>query len=130
MPPSHGRSVEDSLRDALLAATEIIEWTSNKTFTDYTTDKRMRYSLERQFEVLGESLNAADRIEENLRHMIPEIGEFIGLRNVITHAYFRIDDEVIWSAIRLDIPLIQARIVEYLGNDHDPSGEDPNHSVE
>ncbi len=63
----------------------------------------MRYSLERQFEVLGESLNAADRIEENLRHTIPEIGEFIGLRNVIAHAYFRIDDEVIWSAIRVDI---------------------------
>ncbi len=95
MPPSHGRRVEDSLRDALLAATEIIEWTSNKTFADYTTDKRMRYSLERQFEALGESLNAADRIEESLRHMIPEIGEFTGLRNVITHAYFRIDDEVI-----------------------------------
>ena len=125
--PSGGRgSLEDAPRDALDASTGTLSWSDGKSLTDhlgdkYMGDKYMQSATERPFEIPGEALNLADRSDPTLRQILPEVGEIIGTRNAIAHAYFRIDDDLIWSAIFTEIPPVRDRLLELLGPDADPS---------
>jgi len=105
------------------ASTRILSWSDGKSLTDYRADEYMQSAIERQVEILGEALDLADRSDPTLRQILPEVGEIIGMRNVVAHAYFRIDDDLIRSAISTEIPPVRARLRELLGEDADPSAD-------
>ena len=57
----------------------------------------------RNLEIIGE---VAKNIDENIRKQYEDIPwrKIIGLRNILSHAYFGIDWENIWKIIKDDIP--------------------------
>ena len=57
----------------------------------------------RNFEIIGE---AAKNIPNEIEEKVPEIPwrKMYGLRNLISHAYFGIDYEMIWEIITSDLP--------------------------
>ena len=59
----------------------------------------------RNLELIGE---AATHIPEIVRSAHPEIPwrQIIAVRNRVIHAYLGIDDDIIWSIIRDDIPVL------------------------
>lgn len=64
--------------------------------------------------VIGE---AVKKLPEDLRSRHPKVAwrEIAGLRDFISHAYFALDLDIIWDAIRSDVPaLLDAvrRIIE------------------
>lgn len=63
----------------------------------------VRLAVERKLEILGE---AARRTSNALRAAHPEIPwkEVIGLRNVISHQYDKIDYDVIYAVVRERLP--------------------------
>ena len=63
----------------------------------------------RNLEIIGEaSVNISDDLKQNY----PEVAwqEMRGLRNVVTHQYFGIELNEIWSTIINDIPLLKKQI--------------------
>ena len=60
------RSVEAYLYDILQACDLLTEFTRDRDFRDYTADAMLRSAVERQFEIIGEALNQALRIEPGL----------------------------------------------------------------
>lgn len=67
----------------------------------------------RQLEVIGE---AANRISETLQIANPQIpwARLIGLRNVVIHEYFGIDDLMIWNIITVNMPDLKKEIIKLL----------------
>jgi uncharacterized protein with HEPN domain len=57
----------------------------------------------RNLEILGE---AAKNIPGEIRELYPEVDwrGVAGLRDILAHAYFALDDEALWKVVRIDIP--------------------------
>jgi len=68
------------LWDGRQAADRIDRFTSGKSFSDYRTDDQRRSSCERQFEIIGETLNQLARIDPAAASTIPDLPRIVGFR--------------------------------------------------
>lgn len=95
------------LWDMLEAARSVAEFTHDLTLDQFLRDTRdmviTRLAVERELEVLGE---AARRVSPRLREDHPEIPwpQIVGLRNVISHEYHKINYERIYHIARKQMP--------------------------
>jgi uncharacterized protein with HEPN domain len=91
----------------LNAARSILEFTRGLTLDQFLVDAKTRRAVERELEILGE---AGRRISEAFRSQHPEIPwkEVIGLRNVISHDYDKIDYGQVYGIVRVRIPHLVA----------------------
>ncbi|HTV00308.1 MAG TPA: DUF86 domain-containing protein [Luteitalea sp.] len=64
----------------------------------------------RNLEVLGE---AAKNVPAAMRQMDDTIAwrRIAGLRDVLAHAYFGIDDDIVWSVVAEELPSLLPRLV-------------------
>ena len=92
------------LLDALRACEAIVDFTQNRTFTEYTKDLMLRSAVERQFEILGEAFSQLDAHAPEYRDRNPAMNQIIGMRNRIIHGYDTVDDAIVWDAIANHIP--------------------------
>ncbi|PKO05755.1 MAG: hypothetical protein CVU41_10035 [Chloroflexi bacterium HGW-Chloroflexi-3] len=63
-----------------------------------------------ELSTIGEAVRALSmEIKENF----PEIpwGKIQGIRNVLIHEYFRLDEKIIWQTVQIDIPNLK-RLLE------------------
>ncbi len=95
------------LWDMREAARGILEYTENMTLEDFLAAGKertlVRLAVERQLEIIGE---AARRLSAGFRDKHPQIPwtEIIGLRNVISHEYDKVNYDAIYHIIRRDLP--------------------------
>ena len=63
--------------------------------------------------LLGE---AASQLSEDFcdRHSNAPWAKIIGMRNVLIHGYFAIDNDIVWSAIENDLPQLEQHIQVWL----------------
>lgn len=107
----------DALRDLLEFADEIVTFASGKD-TESDEIERMRYlAIERLFELVGESLNRAIKIEPSLEQAFPDTRQVIGMRNRLAHEYDGIDPETVWDTAFNDIPIVVRDIEQMLDAD-------------
>jgi len=66
-------------------------------------DERTYDAVVRNLEIIGE---AAKRIPEEVRKKAPRIEwrKIAGLRDVIAHVYFGIDDRILWDIVKTKVP--------------------------
>lgn len=102
------------LHDAGQAIANIERFVSARTFADYQSDVYFQSAVERQFEIVPEALNLAERDDPELRERIPELPVVVGLRNRIAHAYDEIDHQILWDTIHVDLPSLASRITKLL----------------
>lgn len=57
----------------------------------------LRSAVERQFEIIGESLNRLDRIDPSVAERIDDLPRIVAFRNVLIHGYATIDDRIVWE---------------------------------
>jgi len=100
------------LWDILDAAKAILEYTQGLTLEEFLSSGKdreiVRLAVERQLEIIGE---AARRVSSQFREAHAHIpwSEIIGLRNVISHQYDKVNYEAIYYIIRKDLPgLVEA----------------------
>lgn len=97
------------LADMLGAARTILVYTAGRTRDELETDGMLRDAVIRQLEVLGE---AASRVGERARTDVPGVPwrGIVGMRNVLIHAYHRVDNDAVWAAVTLEIPPLVAAL--------------------
>jgi uncharacterized protein with HEPN domain len=93
------------LRDMLECARKIERFTSGRSLAKFVGDEMAYDAVLRNLEVLGE---AAKKIPEEVRRRHGEVDwrSVGGLRDVLAHAYFALDDETLWKIASEDIPRI------------------------
>ncbi len=90
------RDVVARLDDMIEAAEYVVAWTTGRVADDLADDVGLRFQIERALEVLGE---AAKHVPEDVRTLADEFPwrKACGLRDVLAHAYFDVDPEVLVS---------------------------------
>ena len=102
------------LYDVELACQKITQFIEGKSFDDYTDDFLLQSGVERQFEIIGEALNRAVKIEPGLDDSISDLGRIIAFRNFLIHAYEKIDHAVVWGTAQKYLPLLHKQVKELL----------------
>jgi uncharacterized protein with HEPN domain len=85
------------------AGREIQEFTAAITFNGYVGHQLLPSAVELQFEKMGE---AARKVSSSFRNEHPEIPwrQMIGLRNILAHRYYAVDNAKIWTIIHDELP--------------------------
>lgn len=106
------------LNDILDSSRKIQEVTSTHFFHEFQEEWMVRDAVARNFELIGE---AARRLAPELQAQAPEVdwAKLLGLRKILLHAYFTVDDEILWDAALTKVPVLAAgarRILDGLGD--------------
>ena len=69
----------------------------------------MRFASIKQLEIIGE---AANNLTNELKSKFTEIEwrKIVGLRNILVHQYFGVDEKIIWDIIQEDIPELRTQV--------------------
>lgn len=102
------------LYDVRMAAELLQDFVRGKSFSDYQQNRLLSSAVERQFEIVGEALNQLRRIDAESVDKITGWQQAISFRNVLIHGYAEIDDEVVWRALKDDLPKLHKDVVSLL----------------
>jgi len=108
------RDLRKYLYDIQQACALLAGFTSNKTFVDYAADAMLRSAVERQFEIIGEALSQAIRVDPSLVERISHSGRIIAFRNKLIHGYASVSDEVVWGVVQMNLAVLQREIAALL----------------
>jgi uncharacterized protein with HEPN domain len=97
------------LQDIEEAADKIRRYTLGMTLSEFTANDLVFDAVVRNLEIIGE---AAKGIPEDIRDRAPGIDwrRIAGLRDVLAHAYFALDDETLWDIVENKAPELLAQV--------------------
>jgi uncharacterized protein with HEPN domain len=107
--------VRKYLFDIAQACDLLTQFTKGKGFADYSADLMLRSAVERQFEVIGEALNQALRIEPSLTRRISDTQRIISFRNRLIHGYASVSEEVVWGVLEANLSTLKLEVQALLG---------------
>ena len=85
---------------------------ADKQFSAYQNDVRTRRAVERNIEIIGESMN---RIEQkNSEIIITNSRKIVDVRNRIIHGYDTVSDDIIWGIVIKYLPILKSEIEFHL----------------
>jgi uncharacterized protein with HEPN domain len=102
------------LTDIVAACDLLIEFSRDKTFTDYAGDPLLRSAVERQFEIVGEALRVALQNRPELAASITDARAIVAFRNQLTHAYSAVDHATVWGLLERRVPQLRAEVTRLL----------------
>ena len=102
--------VRKYLYDIQKACELIGRFISGKTFVDYSTDALLKSGVERQFEIIGEALSQALKLDSSLAGHVSETKRIIAFRNILIHGYAAVSDEVVWDILGTDLPRLRKEV--------------------
>lgn len=108
------RRAANQLHDAVEAARLAHRFLDAMPLDRYVSDPLVQSAVERKLEVVGEALNAALRDEPGLVDAVPGIRRWVGLRNILIHAYPDINIELVWATVSQDVPALIATLERVL----------------
>jgi len=110
------RDYRDFLADIVGACRSLIRFVEGMTLEAYLADEKTRYAVMRAYEIIGEAVR---HLPEELKMADPEIPwtTMAAVRNRIAHAYFGIDDTILFTTIADEVTALLPRI-EALARQH------------
>jgi uncharacterized protein with HEPN domain len=99
------RSWQARIDDMLLCAKNILDFTEGMSLEEFLVDARTVRAVAFELTTIGEATRA---IPDDIQKQTPDIpwGKMLGIRNVLVHEYFRLDEEMLWKTARVDIPIL------------------------
>jgi uncharacterized protein with HEPN domain len=101
------------LNDMVEAADHIAEFIVGVDFGGFQKSEILRSAVVQKLEIIGE---AAARVSDELANRHPEVpwAQIVAFRNILIHAYFGIDWEVVWLAATDRCPVLRREIAGIL----------------
>jgi uncharacterized protein with HEPN domain len=98
------------LNDILEAISRVETYTEGTTLDEFSGNQMMQDAVVRNLEIIGE---AVKRLPDALRKKYPDIEwkKIAGLRDILAHAYFGIDIDIIWDVIHNKLPDFRDQIM-------------------
>jgi uncharacterized protein with HEPN domain len=83
-----------------------------KDFSEFQKDLKSKRAIERNIEIIGEAVKRI--LAENPSVGISAARKIVDTRNRISHGYDSVSDDIIWSIVIRDIPILQKEIEKIL----------------
>jgi uncharacterized protein with HEPN domain len=96
------------LNDIIKAAAAIKVAIDGLNGETYGQSRLIRSAVEREFIIIGEALKVISRRWPALFASIPECRQIIDFRNLLNHEYLNVSDCLVWGAIQVDLPTLNA----------------------
>jgi uncharacterized protein with HEPN domain len=102
------------LEDILTASSWIRSYVAGFTREQFGTDRKTVDAVVRNLEVIGEAVKA---LPTDVRDQAPDVEwqKIAGFRDVLIHAYFGIDLDIVWQVVTDRIPELERRVRDLLG---------------
>ena len=106
---SSGREWRFYIDDMLGFVERVLEYTEGLDQTGFEGSAITYDATVRNLELIGE---AATRIPQSVREATPDIPwrQIIATRNRLIHAYLGIDNDILWSIVRDDVPALRVAL--------------------
>jgi len=95
------------LWDVSQAVDRITRFVAGKTFQAYQADDLLRSAVERQFEIIGESLAQLRTVDAETASSVPESARIVAFRNLLIHGYATVDDKIVWGVVEGNLPQLR-----------------------
>ena len=91
------------LTHMLESAQEARSFAEGKTRADLELNRMLAHALMGCLRIVGE---AARQVSPESRQEYPDIPwrDIVGMRNLLVHEYFKIDEDVVWQTVTVDLP--------------------------
>ena len=111
MPP------EDRIRFLhMIEATETaLNFVTGRQRADLNSDQMLLFALVRAIEIIGE---AAGKVSDATRGAAADIpwGLVVSMRNRLVHAYFDVDNDVVWKTVSEELPELLTKLRTLIAN--------------
>ena len=97
------------LEHILNAIANVIEFTKDATFEDLLNSKLLFYAVVKNIEIVGEASYKLSKEFITTNNMI-DWEAIIGLRHVLVHGYYHINEERVWKIIQKDLLPLKEQI--------------------
>jgi uncharacterized protein with HEPN domain len=116
------RDYRDFLEDILAACRSIIRFVNGMDLAAYLADEKTRYAVMRGYEIMGEAVR---HVPDNIKAAAPDIPwtTMAAVRNRITHAYFGIDDTILFTTVDADLKPLLPRLEAFVREHSRPPPE-------
>jgi uncharacterized protein with HEPN domain len=98
--------------------------TASETIAEYVArgrdafdrDQSLRDAIVYQIIILGEAATAVIQADPSVESEVPDVdwSPLARMRDKVTHHYFGVDHEVVWSTAERDVPQIRTRLATAL----------------
>ena len=100
--------------DILEACAKIRRYLADKDFEAFEADDLVRDAVIRNIEIIGEAAkNLPDEIVASAAEI--EWRKIRGMRDIVAHGYFGLDNRVIWSSATSKLEALEAAVRKLLG---------------
>lgn len=103
------------IKDIIAAMNSIEEFVGDMTLEGLKADEKTSSAVIRKFEIIGE---ASKHIPPEIRgkHKDIQWKSMAGMRDRLIHAYFGIDYNLVWPAIKSEIPSLKPKLKKMLSD--------------
>ena len=110
------REYRSYLRDIKISIEKIEKYTVDLSFEQFIEDELIQDGVVRNLEIIGE---AVKNIPEDIKDSEPEIDwkKIAGLRDILIHAYFGIDVDIVWDIVKNKVPKLKKKVLELIEED-------------
>lgn len=107
------RKIELYLFDIVNSIDKIKRYTEEITYEELVTNELIFDAVVFNLQIIGE---AVKNIPQDIRDMYPQIEwrKIAGLRDIIAHAYFTIDSQIVWDIIQNKLTNLETCIREII----------------
>lgn len=107
-------SIKTWLHDILQSTHEIDSYYVDKPkiYAEYVYDIKTKRAVERNLEIIGESVNRI--LKKDKKFKLNNAEKIISTRNRIIHGYDKISDDLIWSIVINHIPKLKEEVTKLL----------------
>jgi uncharacterized protein with HEPN domain len=107
------RSPENFLRDIIQSIELIEKYTQGLSKKTLFEDRKNQDAILRNFEIIGE---AVKNLPEEMKRGLPHVPwrEIAGMRDIVIHEYFDLNEEDVWDTIQNDLPPFKKEIKKLL----------------
>ena len=112
------------LEDIEKSCAKIGRYTEGLERTEVFEDELRFDAVLHNFQIIGE---AVKRLPEELRKRYSDVPwrEIAGMRDFVAHEYFALDPDILWDAIRRDVPQLLSRLRNILETEKKEAREAP-----
>jgi len=101
------------LRDIVEACDQVLSFVKGMSASELLASELHKAAILQKLTVIGE---AAARLPTTFReaHTEVEWRDIVAFRNIVVHAYFAVQWDIVWATVKDDVPQLRRQVLEIL----------------